>query len=68
MKQVRQQLEEEGEPFYRPDDFFAEMLKTDAHMQKVRCTAGTEALPTAYDFQCHSDFLPLLVVVRSKIN
>ena len=30
------QLKLEGKPFWRPDDYFAEMLKTDTHMSKVK--------------------------------
>ena len=29
-------LEELGFPYLRPDDYFAEMIKTDDHMKKVR--------------------------------
>lgn len=33
---ARGELERLGIPHRRPDDYFAEMLKSDAHMQKVR--------------------------------
>jgi rRNA-processing protein EBP2 len=32
----RRQLKKEGVPFSRPNDFFAEMVKTDEHMGKIR--------------------------------
>lgn len=32
----RLQLKKEGVPFTRPTDFFAEMVKTDEHMSKIR--------------------------------
>lgn len=31
-------LEELGVPIHRPDDYFAEMVKTDDHMRKVGCS------------------------------
>ncbi|KAJ2764915.1 RRNA processing protein, partial [Coemansia nantahalensis] len=34
--QAKQRLQQAGVPFSRPDDYFAEMVKTDAHMAKIR--------------------------------
>ncbi|KAJ1727019.1 RRNA processing protein, partial [Coemansia biformis] len=34
--QARQKIQKAGVPFTRPDDYFAEMVKTDAHMAKIR--------------------------------
>jgi rRNA-processing protein EBP2 len=33
-----QQLQKLGIPYNRPDDYFAEMVKTDEHMDRVRRT------------------------------
>lgn len=33
---ARQQLKEEGLPFSRPTDYFAEMVKSDEHMEKLK--------------------------------
>ncbi|KAJ2708601.1 rRNA-processing protein EBP2 [Coemansia spiralis] len=33
---AKQKLQQAGVPFARPDDYFAEMVKTDAHMAKIR--------------------------------
>jgi biotin carboxylase len=38
MATARGELERQGVPHRRPDDYLAEMLKTDQHMQKVRVT------------------------------
>ncbi|KAI9465387.1 eukaryotic rRNA processing [Lactarius psammicola] len=35
-KTARSLATEHGLPFTRPDDFFAEMVKTDAHMERIR--------------------------------
>ena len=39
VKQGLSQLEQSKVPFMRPDDYYAEMVKTDAHMLKVRAAA-----------------------------
>ena len=36
--QAHLQFEDNNVPYRRPDDYFAEMLKTDAHMYKVRAS------------------------------
>ena len=38
VKVARAKLDTLGEAHRRPDDYFAEMLKTDTHMQRVRTT------------------------------
>ena len=38
-KEALSKLRNLGVPTERPEDYFAEMLKTDAHMQKVGVTA-----------------------------
>ena len=35
-KTARSLATKHGLPFTRPDDFFAEMIKTDAHMERIR--------------------------------
>ncbi|GAO45855.1 Ebp2-domain-containing protein [Saitoella complicata NRRL Y-17804] len=35
-KEGRTKITAEGAPFSRPDDYFAEMMKTDEHMEKVK--------------------------------
>ena len=40
---VRQSLHDEGVPFSRPSDYFAEMVKTDDHMGKIRQKLVNEA-------------------------
>ncbi|ESQ47592.1 hypothetical protein EUTSA_v10021245mg [Eutrema salsugineum] len=35
-KQAFQKLQEEGLPFLRPSDYYAEMVKSDTHMEKVK--------------------------------
>lgn len=37
-----EQLKKEGIPFRRPDDYYAEMIKTDSHMAKVQRRLGEE--------------------------
>ena len=36
VKEARQLLKAEGSPFTRPTDFFAEMVKADEHMAKIK--------------------------------
>jgi len=43
VKEARQLLHREGVPFSRPNDYFAEMLKTDDHMGKIRQRLVDEA-------------------------
>ena len=43
VKEARQLLHKEGVPFSRPNDYFAEMLKTDDHMGKIRQKLVDEA-------------------------
>ena len=42
-KAARSRLRAEGVPFSRPKDYFAEMLKEDAHMDKVKAKLVEEA-------------------------
>ena len=42
-KQARSQLKKEGVPFSRPTDYFAEMVKSDEHMGKVKKKLYDEA-------------------------
>lgn len=37
------QFEDAGEPFHRPPDYFAEMIKSDEHMEKVRARVRRKA-------------------------
>jgi rRNA-processing protein EBP2 len=43
VRQARMKLRAEGVPFSRPKDYFAEMVKEDAHMEKVRAKLVEEA-------------------------
>jgi rRNA-processing protein EBP2 len=43
VKQARQLLKQEGVPFSRPNDYFAEMVKDDGHMEKVKNRLVEEA-------------------------
>ena len=43
VKEARQLLHKEGLPFSRPNDYFAEMLKTDDHMGKIKQKLVDEA-------------------------
>lgn len=40
VEEGKRKYAEAGVPFDRPADFFAEMVKSDAHMEKVRRRAG----------------------------
>jgi rRNA-processing protein EBP2 len=40
---ARKQCKDAGVPFSRPSDYFAEMVKSDAHMQRVRASLSEEA-------------------------
>ncbi|KAI0015514.1 eukaryotic rRNA processing protein EBP2-domain-containing protein [Xylariomycetidae sp. FL0641] len=42
-KQARKLLKAEGVPFARPTDYFAEMIKDDGHMEKVKAKLVEEA-------------------------
>ncbi|KAF4455214.1 hypothetical protein F53441_2364 [Fusarium austroafricanum] len=42
-KSARKLLRQEGVPFSRPKDYFAEMIKEDAHMEKVKAKLVEEA-------------------------
>lgn len=41
--EARAQLKKEHEPFSRPDDYFAEMVKSDEHMRKIKQKMMDEA-------------------------
>ncbi|QPC64587.1 hypothetical protein HYE67_006818 [Fusarium culmorum] len=43
MRTARKLLRQEGVPFSRPKDYFAEMIKEDAHMEKVKAKLVEEA-------------------------
>lgn len=43
VRQARTRLRAEGVPFSRPKDYFAEMVKEDAHMEKVKAKLVEEA-------------------------
>lgn len=43
VKDARQQLKKEGVPFSRPVDYFAEMVKSDEHMGKIKAKLTDEA-------------------------
>lgn len=43
VKEARQILHKEGTPFARPNDYFAEMVKTDDHMGKIKQKLVDEA-------------------------
>lgn len=42
-RQARTKLRSEGVPFSRPKDYFAEMIKEDAHMEKIKAKLVEEA-------------------------
>jgi len=52
VKRARAKLDTLGEPHQRPDDYFAEMLKTDTHMQRVR-----SAVKSSFSHSCGQGFL-----------
>ena len=43
VRSARTKLKSEGVPFSRPGDYFAEMVKEDAHMEKVKAQLVQEA-------------------------
>jgi rRNA-processing protein EBP2 len=43
VKEARKQLKAEGTPFTRPTDYFAEMVKADEHMAKIKAKLIDEA-------------------------
>jgi rRNA-processing protein EBP2 len=43
VKEARKQLKAEGAPFTRPTDYFAEMVKADEHMAKIKAKLIDEA-------------------------
>lgn len=42
-KEAKESCERENIPFFRPDDFFAEMIKSDMHMNRIRQELVKEA-------------------------
>ena len=43
MQEARQLFKKEGTPFSRPKDYFAEMVKADEHMEKIKARLIDEA-------------------------
>jgi rRNA-processing protein EBP2 len=43
VQEARKQLKAEGAPFTRPTDYFAEMVKADEHMAKIKAKLIDEA-------------------------
>lgn len=70
-QRAEQLFDAEGLPFHRPDDYFAEMLKTDAHMAGVRQTlldeqAGIKASEDARKLRQQKKFGKQVQVERIK--
>ena len=67
---ARSELERLGIPHRRPDDYFAEMLKTDDHMQKVRALHKSVALPMIFFLspQLLSQIKERLILEQKKIS